>query len=78
MAFCAAHHRCHNVDPGMTVVGGYDLDRPWEQKWQDVTYLIQQINELTHQDGEDPVRRMVEGFVYSCREWADWLERDTG
>ena len=58
---------------------GYDLDRPWEQKWQDVTHLLQEIIATYGiRMGNDPVRRMVEGFFDSCRELADWLERDTG
>ena len=58
---------------------GYNPHRPWQQKWHDVEHGLDQIENAYAQEAmnNEDVRRIVEGFVKSCRELADWLWEDT-
>ncbi len=49
-------------------------ERPWEEKWSEVTRLLAEIEAIyTTRDSIDVVRRAVEGFFKASRELADCL-----
>jgi hypothetical protein len=54
-------------------------ERPWEEKWGEVTRLITEIEAIyTTRGSIDVARRTVEGFFKAARELADWIEAQTG
>jgi hypothetical protein len=58
----------------------YGPDRPWEQKWGDVTRLFAEIERVyaTRAGSTDDVREAVETYFKATRELADWVKHKTG
>lgn len=66
--------------PRPTVAIAYNDPRPWQQKWQDVLDALQRVRSTyTTKEGQgnEDVRRAVEGFFNTSRELADWLWENT-
>jgi hypothetical protein len=68
------------VVPTPTIGIGYNPHRPWQQKWQDVEYGLEQVESAYDAPqgwyDNEHMRRVVEGFFKDCRELADWLWQD--
>jgi hypothetical protein len=65
--------------PDVTVEIGYGAVRPWQQMWQDMNLLLQEITDAYGtRMGNDPVRRSVENFFECSRKLADWLSKNAG
>jgi hypothetical protein len=63
-----------------TIAIGYNSPRPWKQKWQDVLNALGEVKSAyTAKEGQgnEDVRRIVEDFIKTCRELADWLWQNT-
>jgi hypothetical protein len=68
------------VEAARPTIGiGYNQPRPWKQKWNDVLYAlgrVESVYSVREGQGNEDVRRAVEGFFNTCRELADWLWQD--
>ncbi|XVV17051.1 hypothetical protein ACQP2X_22540 [Actinoplanes sp. CA-131856] len=54
-------------------------ERPWEEKWSEVTRLLAEIEAIYANRGSiDVARGTVEGFFKAARELADWIKAKTG
>jgi hypothetical protein len=54
-------------------------ERPWEEKWSEVTRLLAEIEAIyTNRGSIDVAREAVEGFFKAARELADWIKAKTG
>lgn len=62
----------------VTVAIGYNVRRPWAQKWREVLQLVSELDGMYQPPpvGNEPVYRTVENLFKCCRELADWLEKD--
>jgi hypothetical protein len=74
-----AHAKAQAPRPTLRI--GYEQERPWQQKWQDLVDRREQIRQAyvtTTGLSNEQVRRIVEHFFAICRELADWLKQNAG